>query len=530
MAHKEYNVVQIVDVLRRYLAGDSIRLIARSTGMDRNTVRKYIRNAEENGFDMAFTGELDEMAYLIFRAVHPDQGKGTESKRDQILLPHEEKICKWLEKQNLTLTKVHIKLLRLGVEVSYSGLYRFAREHFGFGGPQNTVRMIDTAPGEVAEVDFGRLGILYDPASGRNRVLYALVITLVFSRHQYVFTTHTQDLKSLVGGIEEAWEYFQGLTRRLIIDNLKAAVIKADRYEPIFQRTFLEYAHYRGFIIDSTRVGDAKGKPKVERQVPYVRENFFKGESFRDRDHAQREAIKWCQMTAGLRIHGTTRRRPRLVFENEEQHALLPLQKPRFDVPEWHPPHKVHPDHHIRVNYAGYSIPTAYIGKEVDVRVDSKLVRIYYKEQLIKTHPVKAPGERSTDYVDYPKEKTPYAMRSCQYYIRKATAMGMYCGEFTQTLLSGDFPWSKLRQAQKLIHLGEKYGKERVDSACRRALYFGLLSVYRVENIIKEPKSYFPMPEQQNPSHGHPKPLPGRFRRPAEYFNHPIQEVQDVHK
>jgi len=148
MAHKEYNVVQIVDVLRRYLAGDSIRLIARSTGMDRNTVRKYIRNAEENGFDMQFTGELDEMAYLIFRAVHPDRGKEAESKRDQILLPYEEKICKWLEKQNLTLTKVHIKLLRLGVEVSYSGLYRFAREHFGFGGPQNTVRMIDTTPGE----------------------------------------------------------------------------------------------------------------------------------------------------------------------------------------------------------------------------------------------------------------------------------------------------------------------------------------------------------------------------------------------
>ena len=238
---------------------------------------------------MTFTGELDEMAYLIFRAVHPDRGKETESKRDQILLPHEQKICKWLEKQNLTLTKVHIKLLRLGVEVSYSGLYRFAREHFGFGGPQNTVRMIDTAPGEVAEVDFGRLGILYDPASGRNRVLYALVVTLVFSRHQYVFTTHRQDLKSLISGIEEAWEYFQGLTRRLIIDNLKAAVVKADRYEPIFQRTFLEYARYRGFIIDSTRVGDAKGKPKVERQVPYVRENFFKGESFKDRDHAQRE-------------------------------------------------------------------------------------------------------------------------------------------------------------------------------------------------------------------------------------------------
>ena len=216
-----------------------------------------------------------------------------------------------------------------------------------------------------------------------------LVVTLVFSRYQYVYTTHSQDLKSLINGIEEAWEFFGGSTRRLIIDNLKAAVFKADRYEPIFQRTFLEYSRYRGFIIDSTEVASPKGKPKVERQIPYVRENFFKGEEFKDREHVQRDAVKWCMMTAGLRIHGTTRRMPRIVFEQEEKEELLPLTNERFDVPIWVSPHKVHPDHHICVNYATYSVPTAYIGKKVDVRVDSKLVRIYYKEQLIKTHIVR---------------------------------------------------------------------------------------------------------------------------------------------
>ena len=356
-----------------------------------------------------------------------------------------------------------------------------------------------------------------------------LVVTLVFSRYQYVYTTHSQDLKSLINGIEEAWEFFGGSTRRLIIDNLKAAVVKADRYEPIFQRTFLEYSRYRGFIIDSTEVASPKGKPKVERQIPYVRENFFKGEEFKDREHVQRDAVKWCMMTAGLRIHGTTRRMPRIVFEQEEKEELLPLTNERFDVPIWVPPHKVHPDHHICVNYATYSVPTAYIGKKVDVRIDSKLVRIYYKEQLIKTHPVKPPGGRSTDYNDYPKEKTPYAMRSCLYYIQKAKALGNSCGMFAEKLLSGDFPWSKIRQAQKLLRLVEKYGKERVEKACKRALYFGLLNIYRVENIIKEGHSYFPLPEED--SHTEiPEKLPGRFRRPAEYFNYPIKEVKDANK
>jgi len=237
MGHKEYNVTEIVDILRRWIEGDGMREIAKATGMDRNTVRKYIRIAEEKGFSFDCKGNLDEIAYLIFSEVHPEKKDWVENKRDRILLPHKETITDWLEKQKLTLTKVHIKLLSIGVDVSYIALYRFSREHLGFGSKQITVRMAETKPGEVAEVDFGRLGILYDPASGRNRVLYALVVTQVFSRYQYMYTTHSQDLKSLINRIEEAWEFFGGIIRRLIIDNLRAAVIQADRYEPIFQRT-----------------------------------------------------------------------------------------------------------------------------------------------------------------------------------------------------------------------------------------------------------------------------------------------------
>ncbi len=185
------------------------------------------------------------------------------------------------------------------------------------------------------------------------RLLYALVVTLVFSRHQYVHVTHKQDLPALIGGIEEAWGFFGGATRRLIIDNMKAAVVKSDRYEPIFNRTFLEYSQYQGFIIDPAVVRHPQGKATVERQIPYVRENFFKGEEFIDRGHAQREAVKWCQTTAGTRIHGTTRKMPRIVFEEHEQSFLLPLKETRYDVPKWGKV-KVHPDHHIRFGNALY--------------------------------------------------------------------------------------------------------------------------------------------------------------------------------
>ena len=519
MADKEYTVIEILDILRRSSAGDRIRAIARSTGMDRKTISKYIRIAEGKGFRKGSDASLDEVAYAVFREIHGDDNDGNCNVRDGILLPHKDSITGWLERENLTLTKVHMKLLRTGVETSYSSLYRFVQEHVGMPGNSRTVRMAETDPGEVAEVDFGRLGYLFDAVLNKMRALYALVVTLVFSRHQYVHITRKQDLPALISGMEDAWSFFGGITRRLIIDNMKAAVVKSSRYEPIFNRTFLEYSQYQGFIIDPAVARHPQGKATVERQVPYVRENFFKGERFIDCEHLQREAVKWCTEVAGMRIHGTTRKRPRIVFEEQEKAFLLPPQEERFDIPKWGST-IVHPDHHIRFGNALYSLPTEYIGKKVEIRLDSKLMRIYHQGAVIKTHPVMPEGRRCTDYEDYPKHKTAYAMRNCDYYIAKGKEVGTNCGAFIGQLLSGDFPWSKLRQAQKLIRLSEQYGTERIEKACSRALSFSLIDVFRLERIIKQAL------DKEGAKGGENKGVvvPARFGRPAEYFTQEKEE------
>ena len=518
MADKEYTVIEIVDVLRRQVAGDKISAIARATGMDRKTVRKYIRIAEGNGLTKETDSRIEEIAHAVFREVNGGDKGDDGNSRDAMLLPHKGLIADWVDRENLTLTKVHMKLLRSGIETSYSSLYRFAQEHIGSGN-SGTVRMAETEPGEVAEVDFGRLGYLYDNGLKRMRALHALVVTLVFSRYQYVYVTHKQDLPALIGGIEEAWEFFGGVTRRLIIDNMKAAVVKSSRYEPIFNRTFLEYSQYQGFIIDPAVARHPQGKATVERQIPYVRENFYKGEQFIDCEHVQREALKWCTDVAGIRIHGTTRKRPKIVFEEQEKALLLPPREERFDIPKWGSV-TVHPDHHIRFGNALYSLPTEYIGKKVEIRADSKLTRIYHQGAVIKTHPVVPEGKRSTDYEDYPKHKMPYAMRNCDYYIAKAKEAGSNCGSFMEQLLSGDFPWSKLRQAQKLIRLSEKYGTVRVEQACVRALSFSLVDVFRLERIIKQAFG------NETEKGGEKKGIvvPARFGRPAEYFTKEKEE------
>jgi hypothetical protein len=194
--------------------------------------------------------------------------------------------------------------------------------------------------------------------------------------------------------------------------------------------------------------------------------------------------------------------------------TLLPLGPEPFDPPTW-AQCTVHPDHHIQFQRALYSVPTRYIGAEVDVRGDSRLVRIYLGGELIKVHPP-PPGGRSTDYTDYPTEQTPYAMRAPDACIRHAAEVGPAVGQFVTVLLSGTFPWARLRQAQKLLRLAERYGAARVNAACARALAFDLIEVRRVEAIVRTALEHEPPASER----GTVVPLPARFARPPRSFAH----------
>lgn len=525
MAYEEHGMWEVLEVLKRIHRLESRRSVSRNTGRSRKTIERYVAVAMDLGWVPHMHPPDEALASEVISKLRPGPKDRSPSETAKILGPHKDQIGQWLKadgffKKGLTLTKIHTLLERKGVEVSYSSLYRYAAKHFDFGRRRSTVRVDGVTPGEVAEVDFGRLGLIPDPQTGKRRTLHALVVTLVYSRHQYVHVTHSQKLTDLIAGIEEAWEFFGGVTRRVVLDNLKAAVLKADRYDPVFQRTFAEYADYRDFVIDTAVPGEPTHKPHVERQVPYVRENFFRGEHFLNRDHAQREAIRWCTKKAGMRIHGTTRKHPLVEFEKHEKSALNALNGERFDTPRWATP-KVHPDFHIRFHYALYSVPYRYKGKTTTVRADSKLVRIYVGGELVKTHERKPPGKRSTDFADYPPEKTAYAMRDANHIIAKAKQRGEHIGRFAQLLLSGDFPWANLRQSQKLLRLTDKYGAEKVDSACRRALSFDLINVKRLEGIVKHALERS-TEDRGNPIDSSQKiiQLPLRFLRDKDSFNH----------
>src|SRR5262249_12980682 len=145
------------------------------------------------------------------------------------------------------------------------------------------------------QVDFGRMGLLYDAATERRRVCRALIFTACVSRHCFVRLGFAQTIDAVIEGFEAAWAFFDGVFRTVVPDNMAGIVDKADALEPRINQAFAEYAQARGFAIDACRVRRPQDKPKVERVVPYVRRSFFAGEAFVDLADAQRRAEQWCR-------------------------------------------------------------------------------------------------------------------------------------------------------------------------------------------------------------------------------------------
>ena len=184
-----------------------------------------------------------------------------------------------------------------------------------------------------------------------------------------------------------------------------------------------------------------------------------------------------------------------------------------FDVPHWSKA-KVHPDHHVQVQKALYSVPTRFIGKTLVVRADRTTVRLYLGLELIKTHPRKAPGQRSTDVNDFPPGKAPWALRNVDAVIRTANSYGDQIGRFAARLVDGPLPWLRLRQAYKLLRLCDGYGNDRVSALCARALAFDVIDVRKIEGMLKDARRA----EDDAVAKGQVIPLPARFARDISTF------------
>jgi transposase len=510
MAFREVAVTEIREVLRAWLSGAGLRQVAARAGVDRKTARRYVQAAVEAGLARGDGADqlTDELVGLVAQVVRPVRPGGhglaweqMEARRGQI----EAQV-----KAGLSVVKIGVLLERQGLVVPYRTLHRFCVERCGFGHTATTVRVADGEPGMECQLDFGYLGMLADPVTGRQRKVHALIFTACYSRHMFVWLSFTQTLAAFIGGCEAAWVFFGGVFKVLIPDNAAAIVADADAVNPRFTAGWLDYAQHCGFVTDAARVRSPKDKPRVERAVQYVRGNFFAGEHFAGLADAQARAVTWCREVAGMRIHGTIQARPAEVFAGHEAGVLLPLSLP-YDVPVLAKV-KVHRDFHVEVGRALYSAPKEYLGCHLDARADSALVKLFHRGVLVKTHPRQQPGRRVTDPGDLPAEKTTYAMRDVASLAKMARRHGDSTGVYAERLLDTDLPWTKMRQVYRLLGLVRRYGPGPVDAACARALELDVVNVTKIASMLEKATENTPPPP-------HPAAAAAaRFARdPAEY-------------
>ena len=482
MSFRELTMIDVREVLRRWQAGQSARQIARDGGVGRNTAARYIEAAE--ACEVAADTVLDDaLVFEIAQRVQARPAPVTSSPR-KTLEAHRLRIEAWLKQQGLTLVRVQELLARDGVEVTYTTLRRYAHDVLGWRERQVTVLVDDPPPGEEAQIDFGEMGYVIGD-EGKRRKLWVLVITLSMSRYMFVWPTFAQTLVELCDGLDAGWRFFGGVCKRILPDNMSTVVMRAHPTDPTINKSFLEYAQARSLFIDPARVRSPQDKGRVENQVPFVRERWFAGETFRaDIAELRVAAERWCLEVAGARTHGTTRRVPREVYETEERPHMMPAPTERFDLPVWSKP-KVHPDHHAQVSRALYSLPTRYIGKRLDARLDRGSVRFYLATELVKIHVRVPPGKRSTDANDYPAGKADYALRNVDNLKARALTQGEHVGHYAERLLGGPLPWIRMRQAYALLRMCERYGSARVNAVCGRSLAFDVVDVARVEKMLK---------------------------------------------
>ncbi len=475
MAYRELSMIDVKEVLRRWQAEQSERRIARETGLDRKTVGRYIRWAVE--LELPRDRQLDDdEVHAVADCVQARPEPDPSAERRE-LAAHKERIQQWLESDKpLRLSKVHVLLQRDGVTASYATLRRFVMRELGWRKKQPTVRLDDPPAGQEAQVDFGKMGYLVDAETGRKRTLWVLIVTLAFSRYQFVWPTFVQTTEAICEGPDAAWKFFGAMPLTIVPDNMRGIVDKPDALTPHLCDAFPDYAQARGLFVDPARVRSPRDKARVENQVPYVRESWFDGESSAELDEARHSAADWCRDEAGRASTAPRARCPREVFEGVGEGrdaAAAGCAVRRAAVDQRQGPCR--PSHPGR--------PRSVLGADA-VSAQDRCGHVLTGEPCRSTSrhradqgaSASATGGRATDPGDYPVGKAAYALRTVDGVVDEART-GASTSGYAERIFAGPLPWARMRQGYALLRLCDRYGEGRVEAVCQSALAFDVIDV-----------------------------------------------------
>lgn len=396
--------------------------------------------------------------------------------------PYREEFIRWFE-SGLSLERIHQDLISLhGFTGSYHSVYRFAKT-LECGEQGKRVYRMECEAGEEAQVDYGTLYLPIGENGGKRKV-HLLLVTLSHSRKSYVEAVLTQSTESFLRSLENAFRHFGGVPERLVPDNLKAAVIKADWYEPELNPKLRDFAEHYGTVILPARPYKPTDKGKVESGVKYVKNNALKGRGFTSLNEVNEHLRWWLESVADKRIHGTTKRQVQTHFEESEKSALKALPASLFPCFA-EGPRKVHRDSYVEVKGAYYEVPAQYVGRETWVRWDAAMVRVFNKKmEPVAVHTRQGKGKFSRALGVGGCVGSP--TQSLGYFRRKVIPMGDYTLRWADAVIASDKDRA-LRRLQGLLGLKGKHPTDRIDHAARKACIHGQYTLKELRLWIDSP-------------------------------------------
>lgn len=500
MAARRTEMHQLQELIRLHRLGRSGRKIARQLRMSRDTVGQYQTAFRAAGLLEGCPDELPEPAALAdVVAQHVERKPPAPCQRSSVS-PWAEKITA-LRERGVGPTAIH-DWLRLH-EPEYSGnlssvkriCARLGREQGP--APEDVAIPVVTAPGEVAQVDFGYVGKRYDPERGELRKSWVFVMTLGFSRHMFCEIVFDQKISTWIDLHVAAFEFFGGVPAVIVPDNLKAAVIRAAfgvDDDPVIQRTYRELARAYGFQIDPAPPRQPQKKGKVESDVGYVKGNFCAAWESVDIHEDRRQLRRWLLTIAARRRHGTTGRAPIELFEKDERKALIPLPKRRWKTVLWRAA-RLHRDAHIQVDGAFYSAPWRLLNEELWVRCTEHEIAIHHRDEHLVTHSRVARGQRQTLDHHLPEGRSDLRHRSREHWLTRARRIGEEVEDLATAIFDSDDVLLQLRKVQAVVTHLERFPASRARATCRRALFFGCLDYAAIKNILRKGLDLVPLPE-----------------------------------
>lgn len=490
---------RLQELVRLHRMGTGAREIARLLEMSPNTERAYRAALAKASLLDGAADALPELD-ILRRAVELELPRKTLPQNESTIVQWTEQVTKLLaDGASPTAIYDRLRLQDESFHGSLSAIKRLCRRVRVAKGidPSDVAIPVDTEAGEVAQVDFGSVGQLWDPEQGRLRDAYVFVMVLGFSRHMVVRIVFDQKIDTWLRLHVEAFAELGSVPRVLVPDNLKAAVVRAAfgvGDEAVINRSYRELARHFGFKIDPTPPAAPRKKGKVESAVKYVKRNFFLPRRQEKNIEVLRiELARWVREIAGMRVHGTTRKRPLEVFEQLERPQMLALPIQAWEPVLWRAP-KLRIDCTAIVEDARYSAPWRLIGKQLLARVTSCAVELYFEDTRVATHDRQPAGGRSIKDEHLPPERSEYRHRNRQFWEQRAEQLGDDVLAFIREVFDSDDVLNQLTKVQSIVRHLETFPVERARAACRRASYFGSYGYGAIKNILSKALDLEPLP------------------------------------